>query len=241
MLEPNRTSDAAAVPGDPFPGAVPVPDAAISRALYGTLAGDAAFDAWRLTVSVATTAPVEMLVPAAAANEIFRPSFALVGEGLATTGPSPAFIRERLAAAGGSGAATGSNPGVITVPDPGQTPRPTFYEPFSFTRYFEGGSTTATLLPGRTYYLIAYDPAGGRGEYTFGVARAEKWRLTDAAAAIVAVLRIKLGLFGQQTFHALATAVMVLIVAAVSALVVILVLRRRRRRALPPPSQGSRI
>ena len=38
FLEPDRPSDAPAVQRDPFPGAIRLPDAAVSRAVYGTLA-----------------------------------------------------------------------------------------------------------------------------------------------------------------------------------------------------------
>lgn len=52
-LEPGETSDAPARAGNPFPGAVEVPDAAVSRAVYGTLAADAAFGVWT-TLAAAT-------------------------------------------------------------------------------------------------------------------------------------------------------------------------------------------
>ena len=76
FLEPDRPSDAPAVQRDPFPGAIRVPDASISRAVYGTLAAGEAFDAYRLTVSQPSSTPVEMLsiflcVPGSGASSHF--------------------------------------------------------------------------------------------------------------------------------------------------------------------------
>ncbi len=233
LLEPDRSSDAPAEVGNPFPGAIPVPDAAVSRAVYGTLAGDAAFDAWLLEVSAPVATPVEMLVPKRAEYADFRPSFSLVGVGLRTTGTTPGFIAERIDAAAGDGRRFHDyDPGVVNVPDPGIAPRPTFYEPFSFTTYFEGGETTVDLRPGIRYYLVVYEPAGGRGEYALGIGRAERFTLRDAASSVVAVARIKLGLYGQGAFHPLAAGVLLAAAAAVVVAIVLLVRRRRARRRL---------
>ncbi len=229
FLEPDRRSDAPAQPGDAFPGAVVVPDASISRAIYGTLAEDGLFDAWELKASKATTAPVEMLVPARDEYQDFRPSFALVGPGLETQGDTPDFITDRLADAYPDDRARDAI-GVIVVDDPGQEPRPTFYEPFSFTTYFEGGKTTVDLEPNVTYHLVVYDNDGATGEYALGVARAERFTASDAIASVGAVVRIKLGLYGQGAFHPGAAAVLVLAVAAAVLLIVLLVRWMRRRR-----------
>jgi len=235
FLEPDRPSDAAAREGAPFPGAVRIPDAAVSRAVYGTLADDAAFDAWILEVSVPSGTPIEMLVPKAAKYAAFRPSFAVVGPGLASSGEVPEFIAERLATAYGSGSEPpAATTGVIVVADPGATPRATFYEPFSFTRYFEGGKTRVDLQPGTVYYLIVYDPAGGQGEYALGVGEAEQFTARDAAASVVAVTRLKLGLYGQGAFSWRATVVIGVAVLALTALIVLAVRRRRGSRTTAP-------
>ena len=227
FLEPARSSSAAAVPGDPFPGAVPVPDAAVSRAVYGTLVEGEPFDAYRLTVSQAATTPVELLVPATSRYAAFRPAFALVGPDVPPAGAPPRFLAERLATAYGSA----GDAGVTVVEDPGADPRPTFYEPFSFSTYYRGAQAAVELRPGVDYYLVVYDPAGGSGEYVLGIAEAESFTPADWVRALVAVARIKLGLYGQGAFHPLAAAVMALVLAALTALVVWLVRRRRRRRA----------
>lgn len=233
FLEPARSSQAPAQQFDPFPAAVPLPDASISRAVYGTLAPGEQFDAYRLKVSRPASTPVEMLVPKAAKYAAFRPSFALVGPGLPTAGVPPAFIRDRLrTAAKGVSFVPGGAPQVVVVPDPGTSPRATFFEPFSFTSYYRGGSTTVDLKPGRDYYLVVYDPAGGTGEYALGVGEAERFTPADWFRSIVAVVRIKLGLYGQGAFHPLAAVVLAALAAAVVALIVWGWRRRRRRAAL---------
>jgi hypothetical protein len=240
FLEPDRSSAAPARPGDPFPGAIVVPDAAISRAVYGTLAHDAPFDAYRLHVSHAAVTPIELLIPQTGALRDFRPSFALVGFGLRSSGVPPRFIESRLAAAYGDRSfPMGDGPGVTVIGDPGSTPRSTFYEPFSFSRYYRGGKTTVTLPPGVQYYLVVWDPAGSTGPYAFGIGVAEKFSLGDVARSLVDVVRIKLGLYGQSAFSWRAAAALAALAAALIAFVVWLVRRRRRRRRPAGPAGTS--
>jgi hypothetical protein len=229
FLEPSRSSAAAAEPGDPFPGAVALPDAAVSRAVYGTLAAGEEFDAYKLAVSQPSLTPVEMLVPRSAGYRDFRPAFVLVGPGLRSAGTPPAFVADRLLAAYGTVEAAAN--GVVVVPDPGASPRATFYEPFSFTSYYRGGSTAVELQPGRVYYLVVYDPAGATGEYALGIAEAESFTPADWVRAIVAVARIKLGLYGQGAFHLVNALILAVLLAGLAALVVVLWRRRRRRRS----------
>jgi hypothetical protein len=231
FLEPARSSDAPAAPGDPFPGAVAVPDASISRAVYGTLAPGETLDVYKLSVSRAASTPVALLVPKAGRYRGFRPSFALVGPGVPQTGATPGFIDERLRKAyAGVLFPAGPAPGVLVVNDPGRSPRPTFYEPFSFTSYFKGGSTQVELRPGRTYYLVVFDPLRQTGAYALGIGEAETFSAGDALRSIVAVARIKLGLYGQGAFDTVNAAILAALVVAAVALVVLLVRRRRRWR-----------
>jgi hypothetical protein len=210
-----------------------LPDAAISRAVYGTLAPGETFDAYRLSVSHPVSTPVEMLVPKAGRYADFRPSFALVGAGLPAVGVPPAFIRDRLRTATTAvSLVPGAYPQVVVVNDPGRTPRQTFYEPFSFTSYFRGASTTVELQPGRDYYLVVYDPAGVSGEYALGVGEAESFTPADWVRAIIAVARIKLGLYGQGAFHPLNALVLAAVLGGLMALGVVVWRRRRRRAAL---------
>jgi hypothetical protein len=232
FLEPDRPSDAPAVQGDPFPGAIRLPDVAVSRAVYGTLAPWESFDAYRLTVSRPVSTPIEMLVPRAGKYRDFRPAFALVGRGLPETGVPPPFIVERLRIAGTAvSLVPGAHPRVLVVPDPGAAERSGFYEPFSFTSYYRGGATRVELRPGVTYYLVVYVSAGQTGEYALGIGEAEKFTAGDALRSVVAVVRIKLGLYGQGAFHWLAAVVMAGLLAGLATLVVLAVRRRVRARA----------
>lgn len=240
FLEPGEASDAPARPGNPFPGAVEVPDAAVSRAVYGTLATDAAFDVWAIGTGADSSTPIQILVPAGARHEAFRPSFALIGPGLVSDGSPPGFVAERLELAGDAGPAQGRGAvGVIVVADPGAAARPTFYEPFSFTRYYEGGSTRVELEGGRTYYLVVYDPRGGAGEYVLGVGERESFTLTDAGASVGAVARIKLGLYGQSDLHGGAVLVAAGVVATLAAAAAVLVARYRRRAVNRSAARGG--
>jgi len=124
FLEPDRPSDAPAIQGDPFPGAIRLPDAAVSRAVYGTLAWRETFDAYRLTVSRPASTPVEMLVPKTGKYRDFRPAFALIGPSLPATGVPPAFISQRLRTAyGAAESRAGAEPQVLVVPDPAAAAR----------------------------------------------------------------------------------------------------------------------
>ena len=236
FLEPARSSDAAPLPGDPFPGAVQLPDAAVSRAVYGTLAAGEDFDAYRLFVSRPSVTPVEMLVPRSRQYRDVRPAFLLVGPGLRPAGAPPAFVTARLRISYGSARAAAT--GVLVVPDPEQAPRQTFYEPFSFTTYYRGGSTTVELRPGRTYYLVVYDPGVATAEYALGVGTVESFTPADWLRSVVAVARIKLGLYGQGAFHPVAALILAAVLAGLVALVGV-VWRRRRRAVLRARARGG--
>jgi hypothetical protein len=229
FLEPDRPSDAPAVQRDPFPGAIPLPDVAVSRAVYGTLAAGEAFDAYRLTVSRVGSTPVEMLVPKTTAYSTFRTAFALVGPGLPARGTTPPFIAQRLRTAYTAvSLVPDAYPQVLVVPDPGVSPRPTFYEPFSFSTYYRGGATSVDLKPGVTYFLVVYDPVRKTGPYALGIGKAERFTAGDALRSVVAVARIKLGLYGQGAFSWPNAVIMA---ALLTCLVALAVLAARRLRA----------
>jgi len=82
-----------------------------------------------------------------------------------------------------------------------------------------------------TYYLVVYDPAAQRGEYALGIGEAEKFTAGDALRSVVAVARIKLGLYGQGAFHWLNAVILTALLAGLIALVVLLARRRFRARA----------
>jgi hypothetical protein len=128
---------------------------------------------------------------------------------------------------------------VIAVVDPGAAARATFYEPFSFTRYYEGGSTHVVLEGGQTYYLVVYDPRGGYGEYVLGVGERESFTVMDVLASVGAVARIKLGLSGQSDLHSGAVLVLAGVAAALVAVAAVLVARHRRRAARRSAARGG--
>ena len=89
------------------------------------------------------------------------------------------------------------------------------------------------------YYLVVYaiegqtreSTAGQTGEYALGIGEAEKFTAGDALRSVVAVARIKLGLYGQGAFNAVNAAVLTVLVGSVVAFVAWLVHRRLRARA----------
>jgi len=115
--------------------------------------------------------------------------------------------------------------------DPGAEPRATEYEPFVGEQLWRGASTEVTLEPGKTYYLLVYDSTGATGEYRLAVGEAERFTFADVLATPLAILRIKLGLYGQDPFDWGFAGVLALVAAAAAALVTWLVSLRRRRRA----------
>jgi hypothetical protein len=221
VLEPSRASDAPATAGDPFPGAVALPDPAVSRAVYGTLAQGEESDVYSLRTGSAVEIPVELLVPVRDEYADFRPSFALVGPGLGDE--APPFIAARLREAGLT------DLGTTVVTDPGLADRGTFYEPFSFTSYYRGGEVRVRLRPGETYYLVVYDEDRTTGEYAVGLGEAEQFGGGDVLRTLVIVPRMKLGLYGQGAFHPLAAVLLGLVLTALVLGAALLVRRRLRR------------
>jgi hypothetical protein len=215
-------------PAQLFPGAQDLPDPRISRAVYGTLAAGELFDAYRLEIPPtgdATAIPVELLIPASAANAAFRPSVAIIGAGETTPSVSlPGPVLEHLRA-------VQTTVAVTVAKDPGADPRASEYEPFVGETLWRGASTTVTVEPGETYYVLVYDPAGATGEYRLVLGKAEGFTPGEALSTPGAILRIKLGLYGQDSFQWGFAAVLATVVALVVALAVWLVRRRRRRRA----------
>jgi hypothetical protein len=176
--------------------------------------------------------PVEMLVPKAGRYRAFRPAFALVGQGLPAAGVPPPFIVERLRTAYTAvSLVPGAYPRVLVVPDPRAAARAGFYEPFSFTSYFRGGATRVELRPGVTYHLVVYVSAGQTGEYALGIGEAEQFTAGDVVRSVIAVVRIKLGLYGQGAFKWLHAVALAVLLAGSIAVSVLLVRRRVRARA----------
>ncbi len=202
LLEPaeHRGADGAEE-GSAFPGAVQVPTPEVSRAVYGTLAPDEQFDAYRFTVDEGVTIPVHILVPADGELSDFRPSFALVGPGIESRGSPPAFIAQALSADASGGGISADTPVMVVTHEPGE--RSTFFEPFSLERYWEGPEVKAELVPGQSYFLLVWDE-GVRSQalpYVLGLGDVERFGFSEALHSVTAVFRLKLGLYGQEEFQ----------------------------------------
>lgn len=237
VLEPESPSDSPpATDGDvdPFPAAIALPDPSVSRAVYGVLAEGEAFDVYRFSVAEPIEIPVGILVPRRPELAGFRPSFAVIGPDLgdavggADAADLPSALGRRLTDAGRTspsalrmGAVVGGGPSA----DWGS-----FFEPFSFERYHQGPDLQVSLQPGQDYYVVVYDPSGATGDYVLGMGTREAFTPADVVRSIVAVGRIKLGLYGQGSLRWGTLAVAVSLAATVAAVVTLLVVRSRRRR-----------
>jgi hypothetical protein len=232
ILEPRDSVVDPPRPGDPFPGAVEIPDPSISRAVYGTIAAGEQYDVYRFTVPEPATIPIHVLVPVEDRLAAFQPSWALIGPGesaLDGMSPLPDDARARVE--------DGRFVGVLEYVDgSGGGQRPTFYEPFTFERYWEGARRSVELQPSHTYYLLLFDEGGGGDgaplPYVVGLGEREAFTLGEAAGSVVAIARIKLGLYGQSRVDVRALAILLALFTAVVGLVsigVIALLSRRRR------------
>jgi hypothetical protein len=235
VLEQAAASDAAwrapegYGPARLFPGAQQLPDPRISRGVYGTLARGELFDAYRFDgpsdeSAPTVTIPVEILVRATAANEALRPSIAIIGFGDAPATSLPAAVLEHLRA-------VQTTVPVTVATDPGLDDRSTEYEPFVGEMLWRGASATMTIEAGRTYYVLVFDPHGASGEYRLALGEAEGFTLGEAIATPVDILRIKLGLYGQDSFQWGFAVFLAAAVGVLGAGGVWLTARRRRRVA----------
>lgn len=231
VLEQSASSDAPWVapggygPARLFPGAQDIPDPSGSRAVYGTLAGGEMFDVYRFEASSDATLPVQLMVPATAADAAFRPSLIVIGgEGGATSaGALPPSILEHLRHVEATVA-------VLVSPDAGAEPRPTEYEPFVGETLYKGPSAEIRTRAYDVCYLIVWDPRGGTGDYRVAIGTAERFTAVDVVRTPVDILRIKLGLYGRHRFEWGFATLSAGAVAAAAALLVWLAARRRARR-----------
>lgn len=146
-----------------------VPDATISRALYGEfLNGDEIFVA-RLSFPEDFALPVELFVPHRESLKSHRPAWALVGVGL----PLP---RDHERAALPRPLPTGAGAYVdLNRIDP----RPAFYEFFT-RRYFWSSGAVALVLPKGAYELWMWSPDRTTGKFGMGFGVEERIDFADA-------------------------------------------------------------
>jgi hypothetical protein len=163
-------------------------------------------------------------VVASAENAGFRPTVVIVGFGESTaTATLPSSVVEHLRAVQAAVPLT-------VAADPGADPRAGEYEPFVGEMLWRGASVTMAVEAGKTYYVVVFDPKGATGEYRLALGEAEGFTFGEALAAPFNILRIKLGLYGQDSFK-WGFAALLAGVTAAAALAVLLVRRRRVRRA----------
>ena len=203
LASPRRT-DSVGTLAVPYPQAETIPSPYVSRAVYGYLAPDAAYDAYTFTVPTTTTVEIGLVVPVRVGLETFRPTLRLFAE----------------------------NSGVELVGvDPGTSARTTFWEPFSAARFWNGPSVIARLTPDERYYAIVYPPAAGKrsGAYVLTFSGPEKFTTSDWLRAAGELPTIWLGSWaGGPARPGVYVCSVTLVVLLLVALVVWV--RRRRRR-----------
>lgn len=188
----------------PYPQAETIPPPNVSRAVYGYLSADAAYDVYTFTVPATMTVDIALIVPVRVGLETFRPTLRVYAE----------------------------NSGVeLAGVDSGKSPRPSFWEPFSAASFWEGPTISAYLRPDERYYAIVYPPPIGKrsGAYVLTFSGPEKFTTAEWFRAAGALPTIWLGSWagGPARPGVYVCGVLSVVLAIV---VVWLWLRRRRRR-----------
>jgi hypothetical protein len=140
-----------------------------STAVYSWLLSDTDVDFYTFTAYTCITFFAEAIVPVFDVYAGFRPSMALIGQGLPDSGellPVPLAPGE----------------GAIVLHDAGLVPRPQFFEPFGNKSYYQGPRLEMKLKPGK-YRLIYWDPEGNTGDYVATIGKYEIWLLKDIIRA----------------------------------------------------------
>jgi hypothetical protein len=150
-----------------------VADAEQSIAVYAWLHDARDVDAFSFRVDGATDLYLELIVPVCPGYESLLPWYALIGPGL----PPPEFELPVPLPPGH---------GAIVVPNlaPGE-PRDSFYEPFGGKSYYVGVPLRDTVsTPGR-WSVVAWDPAGGTGDYVMVIGAREQFGPRDLLRAAI--------------------------------------------------------
>jgi hypothetical protein len=151
-----------------------------SIAVYSWLESRTDVDVYRVVVRQPTVLFfADCIVPVFPEYGEFRPSFALIGQGLPDPGePLPVAL--------------GPGEGAIVLHDEGTTPRETFYEPFGNKSYYQG-PTLEMDIPAGTYRLVYWDPAGNRGDYVAAIGKYEIWGIREIIRALIVTPLIRRG------------------------------------------------
>jgi hypothetical protein len=206
ILELPGRHDVRGTAAAPFPNAQPIAAPTKSLAIYGYMAPDEQLDAYTFSVTAETTLTLDMLVAVRPDLADFRPTLTL----LSSAADRPAVM-----------------------PDPGTQPRKSFYEPFSVSDFYQGGSASVTLLPGRRYFLVVEPGAGARhdGAYTIGVSGGEQFTAAETVSTVLSLPTIWLGSWGGGPVRPGAMAALSALGAVLVAVVALVALRHRRVRA----------
>ena len=152
-----------------------------SYAIYGNLEKPGDIDYYTFEVKEPMKAHASLLVPFRPEYLDFYPVYAVIGPGL----PSP------------QGKIPFDLPpgcGAIVISGTASEGRPTFYEPFSRTRYYEGIPKFEQELkqPG-IYYIVVWHPGNETGAYILGYGLAEKFTAQDWANTFKLLSSIRSG------------------------------------------------
>lgn len=145
-----------------FANPMSIEDPTISLALYATLDASEDVDYFAFTGEAGDKVLLGLTIPQIVGQDLFAPQFALLG-------PSLEYSLEDLPAK----IETGNYETMVTIPvQDGETD--SFFEPFSFTRYWERQETTVELPSDGNYLIAVWSPVDELGRYVMIVGSKER-------------------------------------------------------------------
>jgi hypothetical protein len=180
-----------------------VPDHKISYAIYGELKTRKDVDFAKFKAVQGDTFFVQISVPIIKSNEDFKPSIAIIGEGILERSEVPFEVPPEL--------------GIIVL-SPG--PSELFYEKFTQTSYYLNQSIRGEIPKSGDYYVAVFSKEIG-GKYTLIIGEDDKFSLIDLVKFPLDYLRVK------YFFNPLTTIIISIgVILMLSAIVRIIKLRR---------------
>jgi len=147
----------------------------VSRAIYGYLAPDEEYDAYRFSVDSPVQQAIGVIVPVRAEHAGFRPELRVFADGVE----------------------------VALIEDPGLPEREAEWEPFSLTSFWAGGEQRIAFEPGVAYELRV-EPGNGpdaSGRYVIVFGGPEAFTAADSARTLVYLPVIWFGAYGGAPAH----------------------------------------
>mgnify|MGYP001067158541 CR=1 FL=1 len=187
-------------------GATRIGGPEVSRAIYGYLAPEEDYDAYRFAVDEPVTQTIGIIVPARAEHEDFRPELRVFADGAE----------------------------IAMIADPGPAEWEAEWEPFSLTAFWHGGEERLPFEPGVEYELHVEpgDGAESSGRYVIVFGGPEAFTAADSLRTIAYLPVIWFGAYGGAPPHWNWWALIPLGILALGvALVVRAVIRRTLRQA----------